>query len=377
MTDQIPKLQAMQDDIDLYKVINNLWQGRKMIIKSVLIFGIVGVIVAITTPKEFIAKTVMVPAYGGDGSAKLGGLSNLGGLAAMAGLSLNATSGSELSPLVYPQIVNSLPFQLDLMNTPLDFPEYKRPVTLFEYYTSPQKDNIVLKYTIGLPKLILGIPDKIFSIFRAETPIPSSWNNQSNLIELTKNQSDVRLLLSEIISLNVNTKDGLITLSSTMPEARAAAQLGQKAQILLQQYVTEFKIKKAKANLDFIQQRYDETAIKFETAQEKLALFRDRNKNVSLATAKTEEEKLISQYSLILSIFSELSKQLEQAKIQVKQETPVFTIIEPVSIPLKKSKPDRITIILIWLLIGTFSGIGYLVGKEYLFEVIQVFKEKS
>lgn len=79
-----------------------------------------------------------------------------------------------------------------------------------------------------------------------------------------------------------------------MPEALAAAQLGQRAQELLQEYIIEFRIKKAKANLDFIQQRFDETAQRFKTTQQLLASFRDRNKNVSLATAKTEEERLTS-----------------------------------------------------------------------------------
>jgi uncharacterized protein involved in exopolysaccharide biosynthesis len=151
-----------------------------------------------------------------------------------------------------------------------------------------------------------------------------------------------------------------------MPEAKAAAQLGQRGQELLQQYITEFKIKKAKANLDFIQQRFDETAQKFEAAQQQLAVFSDRNKNVSLATAKTEEQRLTSQYNLIYSIYSELAKQLEQAKIQVKQDTPVFTIIEPISVPTKRSKPNRPMILFIWLFLGGVLGTGIVFGKGYL-----------
>jgi uncharacterized protein involved in exopolysaccharide biosynthesis len=151
-----------------------------------------------------------------------------------------------------------------------------------------------------------------------------------------------------------------------MQEAGAAAQLGQRAQELLQQYITEFKIKKAKANLDFIQLRFDETTKKFEAAQEKLASFRDRNKSVTLATARTEEERLTSQYNLIYSIYSELAKQLEQAKIQVKQDTPVFTIIEPVSVPTKKSKPNRQMILFIWLFLGGIAGTGIVFGKGFI-----------
>ena len=162
-----------------------------------------------------------------------------------------------------------------------------------------------------------------------------------------------------------------------MPEALASAQLGQRAQELLQQYITEFKIKKAKANLDFIQQRYDETTRKFEAAQEKLATFRDRNRNVSLAIAKTEEERLNSQYNLIYSIYSELAKQLEQAKIQVKQDTPVFTIIEPISVPTKRSKPNRPMILFIWLFLGGVIGTGIVFGKDFIEPLKKKWKEEA
>ena len=37
-----------------------------------------------------------------------------------------------------------------------------------------------------------------------------------------------------------------------------------------------------------------------------------------------------------------LSKQLEQAKIKVAEEAPVFKTLEPARIPLKKSGPKRV-----------------------------------
>ena len=189
-------------------------------------------------------------------------------------------------------------------------------------------------------------------------------------------QQGVREILSGLVSLDVNPKEGLITLSATMSEAHAAAELGQHAQELLQQYITESRIKKAKANLDFIQQRFDETALKYEAAQQKLANFRDRNKNVSLATSKTEEERLSSQFNLIYSLYSELAKQLEQAKIQVKQDTPVFTIIEPVTVPMKKTKPKRPMILMIWLFLGGVMGTGIVFGREYTRSIKKQWNEK-
>jgi uncharacterized protein involved in exopolysaccharide biosynthesis len=351
------------DEIDLIALAKTFWSGRRTIIQSILICGVLGFFIAITSSKEFVATTIMVPS-GSDATSKLGGL---GGLAAMTGISLNTSaSGDDLSPIVYPQIVSSLPFQLELMKTPINFSGVSEPVTFYDYYSEGQKGNPLVKYTIGLPGVILSLPGKIIKAIRGENPEKAISTGLNKPLELTEKQRDVRVILSGLISLETNAKEGIITLSARMPEAKAAAQLGQRGQELLQQYITEFKIKKAKANLDFIQQRFDETAQKFEAAQQQLAVFSDRNKNVSLATAKTEEQRLTSQYNLIYSIYSELAKQLEQAKIQVKQDTPVYTIIEPISVPTKRSKPNRPMILFIWLFLGGILGTGIVFGKGYL-----------
>ena len=73
---------------------------------------IIGLIVAIFSQKEYTASSTMVPQLS-KSQSKLGGLSSL---AAMAGFNLDMNmETSELSPYVYPQIVQSVPFQLELM----------------------------------------------------------------------------------------------------------------------------------------------------------------------------------------------------------------------------------------------------------------------
>jgi len=360
-----PVTPIADDEIDLIALAKTFWSGRRTVLISILICGILGFFIAIFTSKEFVATTIMVPS-GSDAGSKLGGL---GGLAAMAGINIGSATSSELSPTVYPQIVSSLPFQLELMKTPLNFSGISEPVTIFDYYTKVQKPNPILKYTIGLPGVFL-------KALKGEKDEKGVTIDQNKPIELSAKQRDVREILSELISLDLNAKDGLITLVAKMPEARAAAQLGQRAQELLQQYIIEFKIKKAKANLDFVQQRYDETAQKYEAAQQRLAAFSDRNKNVSLATAKTEETRLNSQYNLIYGVYSELAKQLEQAKIQVKQDTPVFTIIEPISVPTIRSKPNRPLILFIWLFLGGVLGTIIVFGRNFYGAVKKQWNEK-
>lgn len=369
-SNQAPIPQSDPAQIDLLSFFKTLWNGRKILIKVILICGIIGFFVAISSPNEYEAYTIMVPSS--SSGSNIGGL---GGLAALAGININSASGGELSPSVYPKIVASIPFLLELMNTPLNIKEIKNPVTFFEYYTKFQKPNLLYKYTIGLPGVLFGLPGTIISALKGEMPDNVALSEKQTPIALDPKRQGIINRLSGMITLNSLAKDGVLTLTAKMPEGLAAAQLAQAAQELLQKYIIEFKIKKAKTNLAFIQQRFDETKLQFEQVQLKLALFNDRNKNVTLATAKSAESSLTSEYNLIFSIYTELAKQLEQAKIQVKQDTPVFTIIEPVSIPTSRSKPNRPLIVFIWIFLGSILGTVILLGKIYTTPIIKHWNE--
>jgi len=361
------------NEIDpLIAMFKTMWIGRKTILLSVFAGTIFGVIVALLSPKEFVASTIMVPQLGSDNQTKMGGLGGLGGLAALAGINIDMNQGAELSPMIYPQIVSSIPFQLELMNAPLNFQDYQKPITLLDYYTKDIKPTIIgtlKKYTIGLPSLIAkGIKGK---------PREFSVRNDSTLypMRLTDNQLKVQKALEQLVILDINSKEGYLTLTAQMPEPIAASQLAKKAQTLMQSYITEFKIEKAKANLNFIQARYNETKSEFEKAQVSLALVNDRNKNFTSGLPQVESDRLQTRYTIAFTVFQEMAKQLEQAKIQVKKETPIFTIIEPVTVPSEKSKPNRPLILFTWIFIGGVVGTIILFGRSYIFTIRRQWRE--
>ncbi len=363
-----PQPITQDDEIDLIQLAKTLWKGRKTIIVSIVVATILGVAVALLSPKAYTTSTTMVPQVSSKGSS-LGGLSSL---AAMAGFNLDMSGGAgPLSPVIYPQILQSVPFQLELMNTPFTFSDSPEPVSIYTYYTEIAKPGVlsqVKKYTIGLPFVIL----KALKGEQTETTIVSS---DAKLISLTEDQEEIRKQLSESISLSTDTKEGYLTLSVTMPEALTAAEVAIKVQEMLQRYITEFKITKASDHLKFIEERYAEKKAEYENAQARLAAFRDRNKNVTSALARTEEERLNGEFTIAYNVYNELAKQLEQARIQVKEDTPVLSVIKPVVVPLEKSKPNRPMILAIWLFLGIIAGIGIVLGRGYLSEIKKKFRE--
>lgn len=351
--------------IDLLKIAHVLWKGRRTLFKVVPLFALLGLLIAIFSPCEYTASITMIPQLPADQSK----LSGLAGLASTFGVNLNMGAAADIDPSAYPQIITSIPFQTEMMKTPLNFRGIDHAVTFYDYYTEFNKPSPLFKYTIGLPGLIRE------SAGKNSGEISPVGDNE--LIRLSPEQKKAKKILEKLLTIDYNDKEGYILLTCRMPEALPAAQLAKKAQELLQQYVTEFKVQKAKANLEFISQRHDEVKKEYDQARHELAKFRDRNRNMATATAQTELERLNNDYNLLYEVYSELSKQLEQARIQVKENTPVFTIIKPVYIPAEKSRPERPLILTVWIIMGCITGTGILFGRRRMDAIREQWKTIS
>lgn len=367
--------QPQEEEIDLIEILKPLWIKRKFILKIVVIFMFLGLVIALLTPKQYTASTTIVP-QSSDNKSSMGGLS---GLAAMAGINLNTSTSMGISPKMYPQIINSVPFQLELMNAPVKFSTIEKPISLYQYYDEFYKPgflSILKKYTVGLPGVIVNaIKDK-----NNENKIPAANQLDEQPIQLTQKQVKIKKITEKLIEANINDKEGYVKLSCTMPDAVACADLVEVSQNLLQKYVTNFKIKKAKAQHDFIESRYNEAKKRYEDAQMRLAYFRDHNQDMATSMARAQVDQLNGEFTLQYNVYSELAKQLEQAKIQVKEDTPVFSIIEPVMVPKEKSKPNRPMIIAVFIFLGFIGSCGYILGKQYWKDIkvkLQTPKEKT
>ena len=128
----------------------------------------------------------------------------------------------------------------------------------------------------------------------------------------------------------------------------------------LTEYIIDSRTSEAMQEMLFIQERTEEARTEFYRAQNRLAEFRDRNINISTAKAQSEEERLKAEFELAFNLYRNLSQQLEQAKIKVKENTPVFTILEPVQVPIEKSEPERFKIVLLYSFFGVFIGLTFL-----------------
>ena len=362
-----PNLNDEEKGIDLIALVKGLWDGRKTVIIWTCAFMVIGLLAALFMQRKYTVSTVMVPQM--DTPSK----SSLNSLASLAGSDLSAmTAGSEISPLIYPQIVGSVPFMKELIYTPLHYEEVDTAVSMFTYTYDILSHTVIAligKYTIGLPSVIKdAIKGKKDDIVLPE----SSQTDSPKPIVLTKDEFDLIEEIREKVYLNIDKKEGFITLTVKGMEPIQTTELAMKAQQLLQEEITRLKVEKSQSELDYIQARYDEVKKEAESYQERLAILTDRSQNMASQLDRIERERIQAKYTIANSIYNEMAKQLEQAKMQVKKDTPVFTVIQPVKVP-NKSSNSRVKTFIMWTFFGGVIGCGMVLAKGFMPKIKEMF----
>jgi hypothetical protein len=303
------------------------------------------------TPREYTSWTTVVPQSSNQAS-KLGGMSSL---AAMAGFNLNLGAGDDLAPAVYPQVVSSPLFLKELMSKTFFVQGAPAPVNLHDYFLNYYKPGLLQRLKGWRPT-----DNQVESAMVLDTV--AGWKRP---VEFSSTEEKVAELIQKQLSVVVDVKNGYITLNAVFQDAMLAAQVADAAREQLQTYITGFRIRKATEQLSFIEGRYREKKAEYQKAQSRLASVVDANKYLESESASVQEERLKSEYNIAASVYTELAKQLEQAQIQVKEDTPVFMVIQPAKVPHKPTKPRCLLMVTMWLFFGVIVGAGLVFGNEY------------
>ncbi len=340
-----------EEGLDIMALVRSLWDGRKTILIVTGIFIVLGLVAAITMKRTYTVSTTMVPQMSSSRS------SSLASLASLAGMDLGMTQTSELSPLVYPQIVSSVPYRVELMHAPLHFEKADTAVSLLTYakdYMKPGVMATIKKYTIGLPFLLLSKLSK-----PKDVVLPGDWSaegsNEPRPYTVTKDEEKMLKYLATAVNLAVDKKEGYLTLTVNGMEPVQTADLAIKED-----------------ELKYIQERYNEVKKEAESYQASLAVLTDRSQSMTTSRARLERERLQTKYAVSSAVYSELAKQLETAKMKVKRDTPILTVVQPVTVPTKPSN-SRAKTLIIWTFLGGILGCGIVLGKQYWPKVKEMF----
>jgi uncharacterized protein involved in exopolysaccharide biosynthesis len=367
----IEYLQSIQDDedqINLLDLAKTIWEGRMLIMKTVIVFIIVGLIVALGSPEEYTSEVRLLPERQ---QTTLGGL---GMLARQFGVTSGQQQTSEgIPPNLYPDIIQSTAFLREMLDYEVALPDGGHALSLMEYLSEHQStaaiSNIigyVSSFTIRLPYTVIGwfrggSDDEMLVV----DPEIAGNEKQQRLVRMTSEEWSILSNLSERISAEINRETGVVTIFVRMQNDVIAADVADEVVVRLSDYITNYRTEKARHDVDFIEQRYEEARQRFDEALLELALFSDENRGGQLtAMARTEEQRLQSQFNLTFNLYNTMAERLEEARIKLQEETPVVNILEPAVVPNRRSEPKRKQIMIIYTFLGGLIGAGLIFVRQ-------------
>lgn len=66
------------------------------------------------------------------------------------------------------------------------------------------------------------------------------------------------------------------------------------------------------------------------------------------------------------TIYTELARQKTQVELQVKEDTPVLSVVQPIVVPFERSKPRRAIILIAFTFLGGCLGCASVFGLDFI-----------
>ena len=344
-------------EIDLIDILRKIIGIRKKIYKAAGIGLIIGVIVAISIPKQYTVEVSLSPEIGNN---KGGGLSGLA--ASFLGSGVPMGDGTDaLNASLSADIVSSTPFLLEL--SAMEIPVTKNKVMTLNTYLD-EETSPWWSYVIGFPGMVI---DGVKSLFTEEDEITSFGKANQGTIELSKMESMKIEILKKMITASVDKKTSMTSVAVTLQNPRVAAVVADSVVKKLQEYIIDYRTFKAKEDCLYLEKLFKERQQEYYATQKKYADYLDSHDNIILQSVRAEQERLQNDMSLAYQVYSQVASQLQVARAKVQEEKPVFAVVEPAVVPLKPSGTSKKVYVLAFIFLSVCIVIFWnLFGKDFL-----------
>ncbi len=352
------------ESIDLVNLLNKIWKNRFQIFRIIIIFFVLGCIFSLITPVLYQSHTTFVPQTSDENSSSTN--KSLGNLASLAGINLNAETSSSIdnyiSPLLYSKIIDSDEFSVSLL---------KEKIYLLDNTQTSVKEHLLNKRSnFSFSRILRKYTIDLFKKKKSTDSISDKFIDEFNFID----NDDFYLAQSfkKKFSIEANKKDGYIKVVAFDKDAFISAQIVKLVTKNLQNNIIKLRTNKIKEQLEYSKEQYLEKKEEFELLQLRLAEFRDSNKNISTAIFLSELQKLETEYSLQQNILISLATEFNNNKIKLNKDTPIFSVLDEVSVPIERYQPKRTFIVIIFIFIGILASILHTL---FYSQLIILFKE--
>lgn len=352
----IPPQYEEEQEIDIMELVSKLWKKKSMIIKWCIVGAVIGLVAGFSIPKTYSSGVTLAP------ETQQRTNSSVSSIASMMGVNLN-NSVDAISVDMFPDVVHSTPFIVELFDLPVQFTWKDEVVntTLLDYMLEYQKSPW-WSYVVSAPFKALGW---VMSIGKDDVDEEDSVATLDPT-NLPKKEREVVKFFAENIMVNVDKKTGKTSMSLQMQDPQVVATVMNAVVENLKEYMSDYRTSKSRQDVENLLEICEERKADYYKAQQAYAKFVDANKNVIRQSAQAEQERLQQEMNLAYQVYSQVATQLEGARVQVQQAKPVFVIIDPVTIPLSRTAPSKAKLLVIFtFLAGCCAAAWALLGEEY------------
>ena len=340
---QKEKAQQPEATIDFGAIWGAILKYKKLYYKTLGVAFVLALIIGFSLPKTYNCKILLAPETGG-------GSSNLGGLAALAssfGVSVGAggQGGDAITPNVYPELMKSVDFKTSLFPIKVKQKKDKKTMSYYDY----------LKYEWRVPWW-----EDLFGL-TAPKPIKDTL---VNTFELTPEQARIAGLAIKNVECKIDKKTNLISIEVRAQDPYVAAQLADSVKNRLQDFLTGYRTKKARYDLDYALKLNRQAKKDYERARLLYSEYADANQEIYLLSAMQKQNDLENEMQLQYNNYTATSAQVLAAQAKVQETTPSFTTVQSATVPLGPSGPKKELIMIICLFLAALGTTIYVLSKE-------------
>ena len=336
-------------NVDLVKIVRMFIADKRKVIIYACVAGVIGVILAFCTPKKYKSPVILAPEESGAGFT-----GSLSSLSSMVGMDIKVgQTGDAIYPEIYPDLMSSTDFIVGLFPITLTMNETGEKYTYQDYLQHHQKVAFYDYPMIWITNFIKKLRNE-----------PSSGTHKLNPFHLTKDEDGIVRAINGKISCSVDKKTNVITITVEDQDPIIAATVADSVQVHLQHTITDYRTKKARVDLEYMQQLFDEAKEQYKQARQAYATCADSYQNVKLQTYAQKVNDLENEMQLKYVIYQQVSEHLHLAKAKVQERTPAFTIVQRASVPIRHSSRPKIVSLAIWMILGFMLRAGMLLWKN-------------
>ena len=342
-------------EIDWMGLFAKLVKNWRFILIVSVVFGAVGVVVALTQPRKYSVEVTLAPEVQTSTSSSLSSISSI------LGFSGAAASGTDaLNITLFPQICDSTPFLTELFPVPLT--PYVSPKDAEKGVVA--QPTTVFDHMIREDKPARGFCCWMKSLFARKEVVEDE--TVVDPARLTHKQACAVEALSKSISASVDNKTGITTISVSLDDPLMVTQLADTVCRRLQEYVIVYRTQKALEDYDYYVKMTNDAQEKLIKAQAAYAASVDHERDLILQSVSSRRERLRQEAELASQLYSQMAQQQEMARAKIQEVKPVFAVIQPATMPQHATNSRKQTV-LIWTFIGfLLSSLWVTLGKDAL-----------